>query len=132
MSRPRTWLIMMAGLMVVLSCNPQQQTAPPTRNQPLRKPQSLATAPARPLNTLWPSPHQWDVAGFDDLKLTVAPRPAAPHQRTHRVQPGESLMAIAKQYYNDTKQWRRIFDANKDILVGPNSVKAGMILLIPE
>jgi hypothetical protein len=53
---------------------------------------------------------------------------------TYVVQKGESLWTIAAkpEIYGRATQWRRIFDANRDILKSPDRVKAGMKLRIPR
>ena|SRR3989338_7387072 len=50
------------------------------------------------------------------------------------VQKGESLWSIAekKEIYGKATQWRKIFDANRDLLKSPNRIRAGMRLKIPR
>jgi nucleoid-associated protein YgaU len=60
---------------------------------------------------------------------TAMPEAAAD---TYEVQAGDTLLSIAEQYYGDTTQWRRIYDANKDVVGGdPDKLKIGMKLKIP-
>ena len=53
---------------------------------------------------------------------------------TYVVQKGESLWTIAAkpEVYGKATQWRRIFDANRDLLKSPDRVRAGMKLKIPR
>ena len=44
---------------------------------------------------------------------------------------GDSLSKIAKREYGDGNQWKRIFDANTDILKDPNKIFPGQKLKIP-
>ena len=60
---------------------------------------------------------------------SIAP-PAEP--RTYKVQPGDSLSKIAKQFYGDANKYLRIFEANKDQLSDPNLIKVGQVLKIPQ
>ena len=60
----------------------------------------------------------------------VAPA-AAPTARTHTVQKGETLAAIARKYYGHTGQWPKIAEANKDVFPDPTKLKPGMVLRIP-
>jgi nucleoid-associated protein YgaU len=51
---------------------------------------------------------------------------------TYEVQSGDTLLSIAEQYYGDGTQWRRIYDANKDVIGSdPDKLKVGMKLKIP-
>ena len=47
---------------------------------------------------------------------------------------GESLWSIAAKpdIYGKATRWRRIFDANRDLLKSPDRLKAGMKLRIPH
>lgn len=53
---------------------------------------------------------------------------------THTVVKGETLWKIAgyPHIYGDPYKWRRIYEANKDILEGPDSLKLGQVLIIPQ
>jgi hypothetical protein len=54
---------------------------------------------------------------------------------TYVVQPGDSLWSIAAkpQIYGKAAGWRRIFDANRELLKGsPDRLRAGMTLKIPR
>ena len=61
--------------------------------------------------------------------------PRAPERYdTYVVQKGDSLWSIAKkpEVYGKATQWRRLFDANRDLLKSPDRLKAGMTLKIPR
>jgi nucleoid-associated protein YgaU len=63
-----------------------------------------------------------------------SPSPAATEDsgQTHTVGEGETLATIAEQYYEDSAQWRKIYDANKDAIGdNPDSIKIGQSLKIP-
>ncbi len=49
----------------------------------------------------------------------------------HTVQPGDTLSAIAKQYYGDASQYMKIFEANQPPLEDPNKIFPGQELKIP-
>ena len=53
---------------------------------------------------------------------------------TYVVQKGDSLWSIAAkpQVYGKATQWRRLFDANRDLLKSPDQVRPGMTLKIPR
>ncbi len=48
------------------------------------------------------------------------------------VQPGDTLSRIAKKVYNDANKWNVIFEANRNILSKPESVRVGQTLMIPR
>ena len=54
-----------------------------------------------------------------------------PAQETYEVKKGDSLWTIAGKVYNDSTQWKKILEANKDRLVNPNSLYPGQHLVIP-
>lgn len=51
--------------------------------------------------------------------------------RSHTVAKGETLFAIARQYYGDQSKWRTIYDANRNELPDPNRIRVGQRLVIP-
>jgi nucleoid-associated protein YgaU len=55
--------------------------------------------------------------------------------REHTVLVGDSLRLIALKYYGPGGQehWKRIYDANKDVIgQNPYIIKPGMVLKVPE
>lgn len=50
---------------------------------------------------------------------------------THRVAPGENLSRLAVMYYGDRTQWKKIYEANRDIVKNPNLIFVGQELVIP-
>lgn len=57
---------------------------------------------------------------------------AAGSNRTYTVKSGDTLSAIAKQFYNDASQYMKIFEANKNLLSSPDKIAPGQVLTIPE
>jgi len=66
-----------------------------------------------------------------DSSLRQPESPRAPKQTCYTVQPGDSLFKIAKQFYGDSNDYMRIFEANKDRLSDPNKIQIGQELVIP-
>ena len=70
--------------------------------------------------------------------LALAPPPAATATAAvagdllHEVAPGDGLRLIAGYYYGDTRQWTRIWTANRDQLRNPNRLERGSLLVIPN
>ena len=73
-------------------------------------------------------------ADFSDVQAGASSSaPAAePAQRTYTVVAGDSLSKIAKRFYGDANQWRRIFEANRDKIQNPDLIHPGQVLNIPE
>jgi LysM repeat protein len=53
------------------------------------------------------------------------------HGRTYKVQSGDTLSKISRQFYGDPNQYMRIFEANRNQLSDPNKIQAGQELVIP-
>jgi nucleoid-associated protein YgaU len=51
--------------------------------------------------------------------------------QTYTVVAGDSLSKIAKRYYGDPDQWRRIHEANRDQITNPDLIHPGQRLKIP-
>jgi nucleoid-associated protein YgaU len=49
----------------------------------------------------------------------------------YEVKSGDNLSKIAKQAYGKASEWKRIFDANRDILKDPDKIYPGQKLKIP-
>lgn len=52
-------------------------------------------------------------------------------QKTYVVQKGDTLQKISEKMYGTTKKWKKIFEANKNVLKNPDRIKAGQKLIIP-
>ena len=78
----------------------------------------------------------WQKDIVADIKVAaVAQAPAAHHDegsRTHTVQGGDTLGAIAKKYYGNADGYMEIFNANRDQLSDPNKIRPGQVLKIPQ
>jgi len=136
------WIVPIVGMVWVAGCNdPKNQTdqeKPIAHESVLEPADGLATAPqptpepetivdnpapqpfnAPPVSQAKPLP-EWQYA------------PANPHQtRVHVVKPKDTLYAIARHYYADEKQWRKILEANRNRIRDPNRIEVGMRLIIP-
>jgi nucleoid-associated protein YgaU len=52
--------------------------------------------------------------------------------RTHTVQEGETLTSLAQRYYGDRSRSLHLYHANRDLLMAPDRLPAGVVLRIPE
>jgi nucleoid-associated protein YgaU len=80
--------------------------------------QSALEAEVRNVRTVSANPGAGPIASSD------APR-------TYVVQPGDSLLTIARTFYGESDAFRQIFDANRDQLSSIDTVQAGQILRLP-
>jgi len=109
-------------------------------------PQALPVLPAKPEDSLiCPSAPPADTA---DKKTAEAPKteptvaPAPPKkilietrpdgQRTYTVVQGDTLYGISVKVYNTPRHYERIYDANQERIVDPNTLQIGMKLLLPD
>ncbi|HYT95587.1 MAG TPA: LysM peptidoglycan-binding domain-containing protein [Gemmataceae bacterium] len=63
----------------------------------------------------------------------AATPPPETSDTSYTVVPGDYLSKIAQHFYGDANQWRKIYDANRDV-IGPNPDKIypGQVLTIPD
>jgi nucleoid-associated protein YgaU len=57
--------------------------------------------------------------------------PSAANIEKYKVLKGDTLQKISKKFYGTTKKWNKIFEANRNILKGPNKVYPGQVIDIP-
>jgi nucleoid-associated protein YgaU len=51
--------------------------------------------------------------------------------RSYVVVKGDSLSAIAEREYGDAMEWRRIYEANRDVIENPDLIHPGQTLRLP-
>lgn len=66
-----------------------------------------------------------------DHHLTPSPEPD-PGTSYYVVVAGDTLEKIARQFYSDSKDWQKIYKANKSKMKDQHSLKIGTKLVIPE
>jgi len=57
--------------------------------------------------------------------------PVAPVFEEYIVQDNDTLQKISQKYYGSLNQWVRIYDANRDVLKGPDNIHPKQKLRIP-
>jgi nucleoid-associated protein YgaU len=73
-----------------------------------------------------------DFSNVQSSHSSTAPAPAAaPAEKIHVVEKGESLSKIAQKYYGKASLWTKIHEANKDQIKNPDLIKPGQKLRIP-
>ncbi len=71
-----------------------------------------------------------------DLSASEISEPAATFEpqakmEKYTVQKNETLQKISQKLYGTTKKWTKIYDANKDVLKGPNKIYPGQVINVP-
>ena len=91
---------------------------------PVRRRPPLTPPPPRPPATLSPA---------EMSAPTPAPPPAEKSvSASYTVRGGDTLAGIARKLYGDANAWKLIFEANRDQLESPHSLKVGQELEIPR
>jgi nucleoid-associated protein YgaU len=71
-------------------------------------------------------------ADFSDVEGGSSSTAPPASGRTHTVAKGDTLSKLAKQYYGNANQWKRIYEANKDVIKNPDLIYPGQTFRIPE
>ncbi len=78
----------------------------------------------------------WGNRGY--LTQSVAPEISEPETSVgtpfdrYTVKKGDTLQKISKEFYGTTKRWNKIYEANKDVMKGPDKIYPGQELNIPR
>jgi nucleoid-associated protein YgaU len=73
-----------------------------------------------------------DFSNVQSGSSSTAPAPEAPTSgRTYTVKSGDSLSKIAQREYGDASQWKKIHEANRDIIKNPDLIHPGQTLKLP-
>ena len=91
------------------------------------RPHLAAKPPAQRLTEEAP-PSARSGSGHRDAARETSPAEAF---RIHVVQRGETLSEIALRYLGSVTRYQEIFEANRDVLSDPDSIREGMTLRIP-
>ena len=80
-----------------------------------------------------PSTAKPDFSNVQSGGSSTAPEPVATSGsgKTYVVVNGDSLSKIAKREYGDASKWRRIYEANKDLIKDPDLIYPGQELKVP-
>jgi nucleoid-associated protein YgaU len=73
-----------------------------------------------------------DMPDFSDVQSGASSTaPAAEVYETYEVKSGDSLSKIAKRVYGNASAWKKIYEANRDLLKDPDKIFPGQKLKIP-
>ncbi|MBN1863502.1 MAG: LysM peptidoglycan-binding domain-containing protein [Victivallales bacterium] len=100
------------------------RTVPPETSDPaLVRPETFITVMEDDVVVL-------DPATAPGLTPALTLYPVAVEQ-TYKVQKGDTLWKISRDFYGSGKEWRRIFEHNQDVLSNPDKLREGSVLKIP-
>jgi LysM repeat protein len=63
--------------------------------------------------------------------LAVPSIASAQEARSHTVVRGNTLWSLAQQYYGNSREWPKIYEANRDVIANPNRIAPGQVIMIP-
>jgi nucleoid-associated protein YgaU len=74
-----------------------------------------------------------DMPDFSDVKsgASSTAKEAAPAYKMYTIKAGDTLSKIAKREYGHANDWRKIFEANQDIIKNPDKIFPGQEIKIP-
>lgn len=65
------------------------------------------------------------------VKVSAAKAHRTSPGRAHRAQQGDTLYKLARTYYGDESQWKKIYNANHDVFGQRETLEPGDVLIIP-
>lgn len=68
------------------------------------------------------------ISGSDNTEAQIL---QAQTTEKYTVQKNDTLQKISQKFFGTTKKWQKIYDANKDIMKGPNKIYPGQVINIP-
>jgi nucleoid-associated protein YgaU len=106
----------------VVEATAELPTAASTETPPAA-PSTAAKAPAAPavVPAAEPTPAPVEAAAVEPVGSVV-----------HTVKKGETLGHIAREYYGKSSEWKRILDANREVLPSASKLQPGMKLKVPR
>ncbi len=65
------------------------------------------------------------------VSAPVTPNPPVLSVREYTIKSGDTLSKIAQQYYGNASDWKKIHEANKNLIKDPNKIFPGQKIIIP-
>jgi nucleoid-associated protein YgaU len=97
----------------------------------------LELGPTNKTKTSCPATTPLATTGFDEPTMVQENQPETQAEDTnssfekYTVAKNDTLQKISKKFYGTTKRWMKIYEANKDVLRGPDKLYPGQVLNIP-
>ena len=103
-------------------------------SQPIEPVEQLRFVTPLPKNSVAKPPLQ--PSDIEAPQTNPSPAPARPDEiktkRFHIIAEGETLSSIAYEYYGSAGKWRKIYNANFNIIKDANKLTTGTKLTIPD
>lgn len=126
------WVLAMVVCMgLVAGCDQNKDKMSATPEEKVQPPMF----PEESVPKVEPAPAPVDVAAEPAPAPAPAPKesyaaPKAP--RTYVIQKGDTLQKISDKFYGTTKHYKKIFEANRDVIKDMNVLKPGTKIKIPD
>ncbi|MDR2872730.1 MAG: LysM peptidoglycan-binding domain-containing protein [Xanthomonadaceae bacterium] len=69
-------------------------------------------------------------SGVSSTENIVSPAPEP--VQTYTIQKGDTLSSIAQKHYGKANVWKRIFEANRDVIDNPDKIFPGQVIKLPD
>jgi nucleoid-associated protein YgaU len=100
---------------------------PPRKKKEVELPRNPMAAPPRQVRATKPQP------AAETPTAEAAPVVESPYLAEHTVVSGDNLYAIARKYYGADTNWKKIYEANKELIGdNPSLIRPGQLLRIPR
>ena len=74
---------------------------------------------------------QVEKADFSGVTATVDSTAEIVGERTYTIEKGDTLSKIAKEQLGSANAWKKIFEANRDVLDDPDRIFPGQVIKLP-
>ena len=74
---------------------------------------------------------QVEKADFSGVTATVDSTAEIIGERTYTIEKGDTLSKIAKEQLGSANAWKKIFEANRDVLDDPDRIFPGQVIKLP-
>ena len=98
----------------------------------------LEFGPKNKTKTSFPAATPLATGSIDEPKMVQETQPETQTEEAnlsfekYTVAKNDTLQKISNKFYGTTKRWMKIYEANKDVLRGPDKLYAGQVLSIPS
>jgi nucleoid-associated protein YgaU len=71
-----------------------------------------------------------------EVPKSTAPGSPAPTTaggaKTYEIKSGDTLSAIAQRHYGNANEWRKIYEANRNVIEDPDKIYPGQKITLPQ